>query len=205
MTTKPKTQAEIDAVMREPTRVATSDIFGLVRSADEPNPMDTMRAMMAESLGHVKAIGRAQAIARAAKVAELEAEAAWRARQQAAPEPSAAPVVAGSASGAELDYSLLATREELIAAFGTFTKMDMTWFEKLERTHPLYAARKVAGQGGRGHIIEPRFCPYEVMQWLISPKRRKGNPLREATGWRMLKAHFPRVHAAHSEYDPNTD
>jgi hypothetical protein len=125
--------------------------------------------------------------------------------RQQAPEPreatpSAAPVVP------EIDYSLLAPREQLIEAFGKFTGMDMSWFEKLEPTHALYAARKVAGQGGRGHIIEPMFCPYEVMLWLIDPKRRrKGRKLSEGAGWRMLKGHFPKVHAAHSDYDPNGD
>ena len=69
----------------------------------------------------------------------------------------------------------------------------------------LLNARKVAGQGGRGHIAEPLFCPFEVMQWLVDPNRRKGLPIQAATAWRMLKNHFPKVHAQYEVGDPNTD
>lgn len=110
--------------------------------------------------------------------------------------PSPEPVVA------EIDYSMLATPEKLIEAFGQFTGMDRFWFNKLADKPELLAARAVEGKRGRGGYA-PLFYPFTVMSWLIDQKRKTGKPISEATAWRMLKAHFPKVHAAHSDYDPN--
>jgi hypothetical protein len=100
------------------------------------------------------------------------------------------------------DFKMLATRAQLITAFGAFTGMDATWFENLTDTPKLMNARKVIGKGGRGHIAEPFFCPYEVMVWLIDPKRRKGTPIQPNTAWRMLETHFPTVYNPRSIGDP---
>jgi hypothetical protein len=44
------------------------------------------------------------------------------------------------------------------------------------------------------------------MRWLIDPKRKTGNrKIKDTTGWRLLKEHFPKVYAAHAEFDPNAD
>jgi len=102
------------------------------------------------------------------------------------------------------DFAKLATREALIEAFGKFTEMNASWFVKLGDTPALLAARKVTGQGGRNNAA-PLFCPFEVMQWLINPNRRKGNPMQPDTGWRMLELHFPLVYHAHSVCDPRQD
>mgnify|MGYP001766244100 CR=1 FL=1 len=109
------------------------------------------------------------------------------------------------ASGGEPDFSLLATREQLISAFGAFSGMDMSWFSNLRDTPALLAARRVVGRGGRGHIAAPLFCPYAVLQWLINPRRKKGKPISEGTAWRMLKTHFPRVHAQYEIGYQSTD
>jgi hypothetical protein len=103
-----------------------------------------------------------------------------------------------------VDYAVLASREQLIAAFGSFTGMSMEWFKNLKDTPALLAARKVHGQGGRGHIAQPFFCPLEVMQWLVDTKRRKGTRLGVDKGWALLEANFPRVYAAHSVGDPRS-
>ena len=104
------------------------------------------------------------------------------------------------------DLSLLVTRDQLVAAFGRHTGMDASWFKKLDVGTQLMKARKVRGQGGRGHTTEPFFCPYLVMLFLIDPKRKKGNrKIKETTGWRLLKLRFPKVHAIHAEFDPNAD
>lgn len=100
------------------------------------------------------------------------------------------------------NFAMLATREQLIAAFGSFTGMDATWFDNVKDSPALLAARKVAGQGGRGRTAEPYFCPFGVMQWLIDPKRRKGRRMAQDKGWEMLERHFPKVYAAHSVGDP---
>lgn len=103
------------------------------------------------------------------------------------------------------DFSKLATREQLITAFGNFTGMDLDWFNNIKDTPALSKARKVRGQGGKGHIAEPLFCPYEVMLWLIDPKRRKGRerqPLGVEKAWQLLEDHFPMVYAVHSIGDP---
>ena len=104
-----------------------------------------------------------------------------------------------------IDSTLLATRQQLIAAFGTFTGINMKWFKNLKDSPALLETRKVRGRGGRGHVMEPLFCPRAVMLWLIDPKRKKGRGMTQETGWRMLKAHFPKVHALHVDYDPNAD
>lgn len=104
----------------------------------------------------------------------------------------------------KIDYPFLATRTELINAFGKFTQMDKTWFDNLSYVPKLKAARKHQGTSGR-RSVEPLFCPYEVMQWLIDSKRRKGTKLSGATGWRLLKSHFPIVYNAKYVGDPNFD
>lgn len=122
------------------------------------------------------------------------------------PESYATPMpAAGSAIDAPAcDFSMLATRDQLIEAFGRFTGMDAAWFKNLKDTPALLTARKVAGQGGRGHIAEPWFCPFEVMQWLADSKRRKGRKLSAAKAWELLEINFPKVYNARSVADPRT-
>lgn len=110
---------------------------------------------------------------------------------------------ANSASNAPAcDFSMLATRAQLIDAFGSFTGMDASWFNNLKDTPALLTARKVAGQGGRAHITEPWFCPFEVMQWLADSKRRKGRKLSAEKAWTLLEKNFPKVFNARSVADP---
>lgn len=104
-------------------------------------------------------------------------------------------------SNPEIDIAALATRTELINAFGKFTGMDKTWFLHLADTPKLKTARKFKGKSGR-HSVGPLFCPYEVMQWLIDPKRRKGVMLSNTTGWRILRNKFPKTYDANSKGDP---
>lgn len=113
--------------------------------------------------------------------------------------PSPAPVATD-----EIAFDMVATRQELIDVFGKFTGMDRTWFDNLNTSPKLKAARKYAGRGGR-HSAEPLFCPYEVMQWLTDPKRKKGKPLSDTTAWRLLKGSFGKVYNLHSIGDPNAD
>jgi hypothetical protein len=104
----------------------------------------------------------------------------------------------------EIDFTLLASRSELITAFGKFTDMNQEWFHNLNDTPNLRTARKILGTSGRKNS-EPLFCPYEVMQWLINPKRKKGRQLSEATGWRVFKNHFRLAYNAKAIGDPNDD
>jgi hypothetical protein len=107
-------------------------------------------------------------------------------------------------SVAEIDFTLLASRSELITAFGKFTDMNQEWFHNLNDTPNLRTARKILGTSGRKNS-EPLFCPFEVMQWLINPKRKKGRQLSEATGWRVFKNHFRLAYNAKAIGDPNDD
>lgn len=120
-----------------------------------------------------------------------------------APEVEQAPITATVVTDG-IDFTMVATRKELIDAFDKFTGMDKSWFDNLTTSPKLMAARKFTGQGGR-QSAEPLFCPYEVMQWLADPKRKKGKPLNDTTAWRLLKSHFPKVHNQYSIGDPNTD
>ena len=101
------------------------------------------------------------------------------------------------------DYSILATRGELINAYGRFSGMNKTTFQNLTNSPKLLAARKVQGVGMRGlGAVEPLFCPYEVMLWLIGPKRKKDHKLPVKTGWVQFRANFPKVYNLHSLSDP---
>lgn len=100
-----------------------------------------------------------------------------------------------------IDPSKLATRTELINAFGSFTGMCDQWFDSLKDKPALLRARKRAGMGQRGQTLEPLFCPFVVMNWLVDPKRKTGRPLSLNKGWEILEKSFPKVHAERSVGD----
>jgi hypothetical protein len=129
-------------------------------------------------------------------------------KEQSAPEQSlttpAPPTVAEVVVTEGFDFSLLATRGQLITAFGPITRMDESWFGNLETPHPLYNARKLKGTGGH-NSVEPLFCPFEVMTWLTKSTRKKGRPISETTAWNLLKGNFPKVYKIHSKKEPNDD
>ena len=113
---------------------------------------------------------------------------------------------AQSAHTGGVDYTTLATRKQLIDAFGTFTGMDESWFRNLGDTPKLREARKIPGRGGRNSVrAEPFFCPFEVMLWLMCPRQKKGKKLSETTGWRLLRRHFPDVYEQHQTKGPDLD
>lgn len=97
------------------------------------------------------------------------------------------------------DHDELATPDNLIKAFGTYTGMDQSWFKKPEGR--FHMAKKVNGKSGR-RPYPPLFCPYEVMEWLISPKRKKGEKISVQTGWRQLKKHFSNVYDRYESFGP---
>lgn len=105
----------------------------------------------------------------------------------------------------EVDYSVLAIRSQLVDAFGAFTGMDKTWFKNLNDLPGLKNARRATGTGGRGRSSEPMFCPYEVMQWLLNPKRKKGRPLSQDKGWEILEKNFKKVYYQRSIGDTRTE
>lgn len=127
--------------------------------------------------------------------------------EQAAPAQSTvepAPVAPSASDAPETEWHLLATAEQLCAAFGAFTGMNEDWFGKLGDKPVLKAARFQPGEGGRNKR-EPLFYVYPVLQWLIDKRRKTGKPMQEATGWRMLKQHFPRVYEAYELSAPDPD
>lgn len=100
----------------------------------------------------------------------------------------------------KVDFSLLATPDELITAFGAFTGMDASWFRKITDKPRLHEARRFAGTRGKGGT-KPLFCPLAVMLWLIGP-RKVGRTMSASKGWEMLEKHFPRVYSKYSVGDP---
>ena len=115
-------------------------------------------------------------------------------------QPAPAKDTATPAPAEELDYSLLATPAELLDAFGRWG-MDAAWFDDLNSHQWLFDARRKKGQGQRGHVIEPLFCPFAVMNGLIG-KVRKAKRLQPDTAWRTLAHKFPKVYAANASFDP---
>lgn len=116
----------------------------------------------------------------------------------AKPSTPAAPVVEDE--GPELDYGMLATREQLLDAFAKWG-LDEAWFADLNSHHWLLDARRQKGQGQRGHVIEPLFCPFDVMSGLIR-KVRKAKRLNPDVAWRTLEHKFPKVYATFETFDP---
>lgn len=100
----------------------------------------------------------------------------------------------------KVDFSLLATPDELITAFGAFTGMDASWFRKITDKPRLHEARRFAGTRGKGGT-KPLFCPLAVMLWLIGP-RKVGRTMSASKGWEMLEKHFPHVYIKYSVGDP---
>lgn len=77
--------------------------------------------------------------------------------QAAAP----APAVAESASDAPAcDFSMLATRDQLIEAFGRFTNMDASWFNNLKDT-PCFTERPQSGRTRRART----YCRAVVLSF----------------------------------------
>jgi hypothetical protein len=114
------------------------------------------------------------------------------------------PVVAGAESNPTQQLDLLATPEELIDAFGSFTGMNKAWFKKPQDKPQLKAALRRAGVSGRGGT-KPLFDVFTVMKWLIHPKRKTGTKMSEIAGWRRLKAKFPEIYKHYQDYAPDPD
>jgi hypothetical protein len=79
------------------------------------------------------------------------------------------------------DFKMLATRAQLITAFGAFTGMDATWFENLTDTPKLMNARKVIGKGAakerqynlirHGECWKHTFQLFTTHALLVTPAR----------------------------------
>ena len=103
-----------------------------------------------------------------------------------------------------VDYSLLAEPKRLIEAFGRNTGMNLKWFRDVKESPGLEKARKVPGKPGRGGF-PAMYCPYEVLLWLIDPKRKRGQHLHPNTYWRLLQQNFPKVYDMHAREDTRMD
>lgn len=99
-----------------------------------------------------------------------------------------------------LDFALLATRADLLTAYEVWG-LKKQWFDELNSHTWLKEARRQIGQGQRGHVVEPLFCPYLVMFGLVKIIRGKKR-ISEEKGWDLLQRHFPRVYQVKSVGDP---
>lgn len=98
-----------------------------------------------------------------------------------------------------IPVACLATRRQIQEAFGRWG-FKANWFDNMNDRQWLKDARKRIGQGQRGQVVEPLFCPYEVMQGLINKVR--GRRMEADTGWRVLEHKFPAAYALFSVGDP---
>ena len=146
-----------------------------------------------------------EAVLHDTKLKELEAEIAGlsdRMRSLEGEQPTSPPQVAvepTSSVGTHVDYASLATRDQLLVAFGSFG-LEKKWFNDLTSRQWLMEARKMKGHGQRGRRREPLFCPFKVMIGLTE-KSRKSRISADA-GWRILEHKFPVAWAAVSVGDP---
>jgi hypothetical protein len=98
----------------------------------------------------------------------------------------------------KVDFSKLATREELLEAFGKATEIKKTWFSGNYSPY-LDSARVIKGKPGKNGF-PALYCPMMVMMWLVEHK--KGKKLSEKYAWNILEARFPNVFADHALADP---
>ena len=98
-------------------------------------------------------------------------------------------------------YEVLASRTQLIDAF-SFYGVELKIFKALKDRPRLYAARRVKGQGKKGEVAEPQFCPYEVMNWLIDDGVKDKPKLSSFNAWHILETKFSSVYAEKSMGDP---
>jgi hypothetical protein len=123
-------------------------------------------------------------------------------------EPTPAPQESHVGQDETLDLSILADPGQMIDAFGRYTNMDKSWFDKWADNPVLNNAIMRKGTSGRGHTTEPLFCPFLVMQGLMTKPRisSKRKPfLNDETPWRMLKRHFAPVYDLHRGESPLDD
>lgn len=145
--------------------------------------------------------GVTEAVLHEAKLKELTAKLTAIADRMRSLE-SEPPNLAGEQQGraaAHVDYARLASRDQLMAAFGSFG-LKRSWFDDLKSRRWLLQARKVLGQGQRGSRREPLYCPFETMTGLVAKSRK--SRLSTDAGWRILENKFPAVYAAVSVGDP---
>jgi hypothetical protein len=90
-----------------------------------------------------------------------------------------------------IDFELLATPDQLVAAFGAWG-LKASWFKSPAGHTWLLRARKVKGQGQRGHVATPLYCPHEVMNGLVTQIRGRKR-LGADKGWKILQDSFPKV------------
>lgn len=105
-------------------------------------------------------------------------------------------------SQSDIDLAELATPKQLVRAFGRATGMTSEWFRHLKDAPKLLKARKRVGIGVRSAAVPPLFCPVEVLNWLLDPKRKKGQPLTEEQGWKLLELHFEAAYRKVASVDP---
>jgi len=99
-----------------------------------------------------------------------------------------------------IEFSLLATREKLLEAYGQFG-LKREWFKDLHSREWLLYAREVKGHGQRGSKAAALFCPFKVMQGLIN-KVRGMKRISPDTAWRIFEHKFPEAYEKFSINDP---
>jgi hypothetical protein len=100
---------------------------------------------------------------------------------------------------AKIDFSLLATPDQLITAFGKYG-LNAGLFKNVTNSRWLLNARKVKGVGKKGQEITPMFCPYEVMRGALKSSRIIKNNMNERQGWIVLKQSFPKAYEPYASY-----
>jgi len=102
-----------------------------------------------------------------------------------------------SAVAVNTDSSLWATKSSVLEAFRNYGLTE----KKINNggAQWILDARRMVGSGGRGHVKEPMFCPFALMQGLVNHARPK---LNERRGWKILEDSFPAVYKKYSAKDP---
>jgi hypothetical protein len=102
---------------------------------------------------------------------------------------------AGAATNGTATTQHLATKEELVEAFGC----PMQMFENVHKITWLKEARKVAGRGGKNSVA-PKFDPLLFAESL--PGSAYGSHLTTKSAWAKLERHFGDRYAEVSALDP---
>ena len=107
----------------------------------------------------------------------------------------------GTPSSEPIRYEVLASRTELIDAFSQYG-VEQKIFRALKDRPGLHAAYRVKGNAQKGSRAEPMFCPFVVMNWLVTKGIKEKKHLESYMGWHILETKFPCAYAENSIGDP---
>lgn len=102
-------------------------------------------------------------------------------------------------TSAAVDYAVLADPEMLLDAFERWG-LKKQWFRDVDKHPWLKKAKRVSGKPGRSSF-PAYFCPYAVMQGMLSDSRK--SKLSDRQGWSILEKKFSKAYLVFEPLKPD--